>query len=122
MLTLSPKIATNKLKEKLGKFIDTHSECDQLLSYQDQNGNFYARVSHKDTEWKVYESTNKDTHLTLIDTTKEYRPTKHSITVWINTSAGGKIYKELRAELKIDKELPEGPAECFEQLWANQPA
>ena len=31
------------------------------------------------------------------------------------------IYKGLGAELKIDKKLPEGPAESFEQLLADQP-
>ena len=79
-------------------------------------------MSHKDTEWKVYERTNKGTQLTCINTTKEYQPTKHSIPVQIHISTGGKIYKELGAELKIDKELPEGPAESFEQLLADQPA
>ena len=31
------------------------------------------------------------------------------------------IYRELGAELKIDDKLPEGPAESFEQLIADQP-
>ena len=46
----------------------------------------------------------------------------YSTPVRIHTSAGGKIYKELGAELKIDEELPEGPVEAFEQLLADQPA
>ena len=90
MLTPSPKTTTNKLKKKLGKWIDTHSECSQWLSYQDRNGKFYARESREDTEWKVYERTNKGPQLTCIDTTEEYRPTKHSIPVRIHASAGGK--------------------------------
>ena len=81
MLTPTPKTTTNKLQQKLGKWIDTHSECGKWLSYQDRNGNFYARASHEDTEWKVYERTNKGTQLTCIDTIKEYRPTKHSTPV-----------------------------------------
>ena len=81
---------------------------------QDRNGKFYARESHKDTEWKIYDRTNRDTQLICINTTKKYQPTKHSIPVQIHTSAGGKIYRKLGAELKIDKELPEGPAELFE--------
>ena len=32
------------------------------------------------------------------------------------------MYRELGAELKIDDELPVGPAESFEQLIAEQPA
>ena len=38
---------------------------------------------------------------------------------------GGKIYKELGAELEtkiIDEDVPMGPAESFEQLLAEQPA
>ena len=77
----SPKTTTNKLKKKLEKWIDTHSECGQWLLYQNRNGNFYARVSHEDTEWNVYERTNRGTKLTCIDTTEEYQPTKHSILV-----------------------------------------
>ena len=79
-------------------------------------------MSHKDTKWKVYERTNKGTQLTCINTTKEYQPMKHSIPVRIHTSAGGNIYRELGAELKTDEELPEGPAESFEQLVADQPS
>ena len=87
-----------------------------------QNGNFYFRVSHRDTEWKVYERMKKGTQLTCIDTTAEYRPTKHSVPVRIHTSAGRKICRELGAELKIDNELPEGPVESFKQLIVDQPA
>ena len=72
-------------------------------------------MSHKDTEWIVNKHMNKGTQLTCIDTIEKYQPTKHSIPVRIHTSVRGKIYKELGAELKIDKELPEGPAESFEQ-------
>ena len=50
ILTPSTKTTTNKLQKKLGKWIDKHSKCGQWLLYQDRNGNFYARVSHKDTE------------------------------------------------------------------------
>ena len=116
MLTSAPKTTTNRLQQKLGNWIDTHSKCGQWLSYQDRNGKFYARESHGDTEWKIYERTNRGTQLTCINTTEEYQSTKHSIPVQIHTSAGGKIYKELGAQFKIDKELPEGPAESSEQL------
>ena len=40
MLTLTPTTKTNKLQQKLGKWIDTHSECGKWLSYQDRNENF----------------------------------------------------------------------------------
>ena len=77
------------------------------------------RGSHDDTEWKVYKRTKKGTQLTCIDTTAEYRPTKHSVPVRIHTSVGGKIYRELGVELKIDNKLLEGPAESVEQLIAD---
>ena len=63
--------------------------------------------------------------MTCIDTTKEYQPTKYSTPVRIHTSAGGKIYKELGAELKTtatNEVVLIGPAESFEQLLAEQPA
>ena len=72
MLTPSPMTTTDKLTKKLlGKWINTHRDGGQWLSYQDQNGNFYTRMSHKDTEWKVYERMNKCTQLKCIDTAKE---------------------------------------------------
>ena len=43
LLTVSPRKTTNKLTEKLGKWIDDHSECEEWLAYQDRNGKFYAR-------------------------------------------------------------------------------
>ena len=52
---------------------------------------------------------------------KKYQPAKHSVLVWIHTVARGTVYRELGAELKIDNELPEGLAESFEQLIADQP-
>ena len=117
VLTSAPKTTTNKLKQRLGKWIDTHSECGQWLSYQDRNGKFYVRESHKDTEWKIFERTNRGTQLTCIDTTKEYQPTKYSTPVRIHTSAGGKIYKDLGAELEtntINEDVLMGQAESFE--------
>ena len=81
MLTPTPKTITNKLQWKVGKWIDTHSECGKWLSYQDQNGKFYGIESHKDTEWKVYECTNKGTQLTCIDIIEVYQQKKHSIPV-----------------------------------------
>ena len=54
MLTPSPKTTTNKLTKKVGKWIDTHSESRQWISYKDHDGNFYSKGSHNDTEWKVY--------------------------------------------------------------------
>ena len=59
VLTTTPNTTTNKLQRKLETWIDIHSECGKWLSYQDQNGNVYARESHKDTEWEVNERTNK---------------------------------------------------------------
>ena len=47
MLTPNPKTITNKLKQRLGKWIDTHSECGQWLSYQDRNGKLFERVSQR---------------------------------------------------------------------------
>ena len=72
---------TNKLKQRLGKWTDTHSESGQWLSYQDRNGKFYARESHEDTEWKIYGRANRGTQLTCIDTIEEYQPTKYSTPV-----------------------------------------
>ena len=66
--------------------------------------------------------TNKGTQLTCVDTIKEYQPTKFSIPVWIHTSARGKVYRKLGAELKIDNDLPKGPVKSFEQLLVDQPA
>ena len=51
-----------------------------------------------------------------MDTTTEYQPTKYSIPVRIHTTAGGKIYKELGAELEtttVDEDVPIGPAESL---------
>ena len=50
LLTVSPKKTTNKLNERLGKWIDYHSECGEWLSYQDRNGKFYAKQAHTDKE------------------------------------------------------------------------
>ena len=121
ILTQTPNTKTNKLQQKLGKWVDTHSECGKWLLYQDHNRNFYARETHKDIEQKVYKHTNKGTQLTCIDTTITYQPTKYSIPVSIHISAGGKINRELGAELKVDKYLPEGLPELSEQLLADQP-
>ena len=121
-LTVSPTKTTNKLTERLGTWINDHSECGEWLSYQDRNGNFYARKSHKDKKSIIYKRTSKGTQLTCIDTIKEYQPTKHSIPVRIHTTARGTVYRELGAELKIDNELLVGPAESFKQLLVEQPA
>ena len=91
MLTSVPTTKTNRLQQKLGKWTNTHSESGQWLSYQDRNGKFYGRKSHEDTEWKIFECTNRGTQLTCINTTKEYQPTKYSTPVQIHTSAEGKI-------------------------------
>ena len=125
ILTSAPTTKTKKLKQRIGKLTNTHSKSDQWLSYQDRNGKFNAREFRKDTEWEIYEHTNRGTQLTCIDTTKEYQPTKYSTPVRIHTSAGGKIYKDLGEELKtstINENVPIGPAELFEQLLAEQPA
>ena len=66
ILTPSPKITTDKQKKRLGKWIDSNNECGKWLSYQDRNGNFYTRESHKDKEWIVYKRTNKGSQLTCI--------------------------------------------------------
>ena len=91
LLTPTPKTKTNKFQQKLGKWTDTHRECGKWLSYQDQNGSFYARETHEDIKLKVYKCTNKGTQLICTDTTKDYQPIKYSILVRIHTSAGGKI-------------------------------
>ena len=69
----------------------------------------------------IYKRTNKGTQLTCIDTTQSYQPTKYSTPVRIHTSAGGKVYKELGAELKVTEEVTIGPVESFQQLLAEQP-
>ena len=121
LLTVSPKETTNKLNERLGKWIDYHSECGEWLSYQDRNGKFYARQAHTDKEWMIYKRTNKGTQLTCIDTTQSYQPTKYSTPVRIHTSAEGTVYKELGAELKVTEAVPIGPVESFHQLLVEQP-
>ena len=78
----------------------THSESGQWLSYQDSDNKFYTRETHDDKEWKILKRTNGVTQLTCVDTTTEYQPTKYSIPVRIHTTAGGKIYEELGAELE----------------------
>ena len=45
----------------------------------------------------------------------------HRVPVRIQTTARGLVYRKLGAELKIDNELPEGPAESFVQLIVDQP-
>ena len=69
----------------------------------------------------IYEKTNKETQLTCIDTVPTYQPTKYSTPVRIHISAGGMVYKELGAELKITEALIVGPVESFQQLLAEQP-
>ena len=115
---MSPRKTTNKLTERLGKWIDYHSECGEWLSYQDRNGKFYARQTLTDKEWMIYKRTNKGIQLTCIDTTQSYQPTKYSTPVQIHTSAGGTVYG---AELKITEAIPIGPVESFQQLLAEQP-
>ena len=121
LLTVSPRKTTNKLTERLGQWIDDHSECGTWLSYHDRNGKFYARQDHTDKEWMIYKRTNKGTQLTCIDTVQKYKPTKYSTPVRIHTSAGGKVYSELGAELKITEALIVGPIESFQQLLTEQP-
>ena len=84
----------------------------------------YARETHEDKEWKIFERTNGKTQLACVDTITEYQPTKYSVPVRIHTAVGGVIYKELGAELEttaVDESVPIGPAESFEQLLAEQP-
>ena len=125
-LTTAPtsQTTTNRLQQKLGMWMTTHSENGQWLSYQDSNNKFYARETHGDTEWKILKRTNGGTQLTCVDTTTEYQPTKYSTPVRIHTTVGGKIYKELGAELETttrDDDVPIGPEESFKQLLAEQP-
>ena len=58
LLTSAPTTRTNRLQQKLGMWTNTHSKSSQWLSYQDRNGKFYARETHKDTEWKIFERPN----------------------------------------------------------------
>ena len=57
----TPKTTMNKLKQRLGKWLEVHSEFGQWLSYQDNNGQFYVKETHEDTAWIVYKRTNKGT-------------------------------------------------------------
>ena len=50
MLIPTSSTKTNKLQQKLGKWINTHSKCGKWLLYQDQNRNFYAKEIHEDIE------------------------------------------------------------------------
>ena len=81
ILTISP--TTTLLKQPLGKWSTKHSECEKWLAYQDNNGRFYAKETHEDTEWIIYKrtKTGTGTQLTSIDTTTEYNPSKYSIRV-----------------------------------------
>ena len=126
MLTTAPKSQTtkNRLQQNLGMWKGTHSESGRWLSYQDNNNKIYARETHEDKEWKIFERPNGKTQLTCVDTITEYRPTKYSDPVQIHTTAGGVTYKELGAELKttaVDENIPIGPAKLFERLLAEQP-
>ena len=47
------KKTTNKLTERLSKWINYHSECGEWLLYQDRNEKFYARQTHTDKEWMI---------------------------------------------------------------------
>ena len=118
------RTTTNRLQQKLGMWKSTHSESGRWLSYQDSNKKFYARETHDNKVWKICKRTNGKTQLSCVDTTTEYQPTKYSIPVQINTTAGGKIYNELGAELvatTVDENVTIRPAELFEQLLAKQP-
>ena len=127
LLTTAPTTRTttkNRLQQNLGKWKGTHSESGRWLSYQDDNEKLYARETHDDKEWKIFERTNGKTQLTCVDTIAEYQPTKYSIPVRIHTAAGGVTYKELGEELEttaVDENVPIGPAESFERLLAEQP-
>ena len=121
ILTVSPQKTTDKLTERLGTWISNHSKCGEWLSYEDKNGNFYARETYEDKEWIIYKRTSKGTQLTCIDTIQKYQQTKHSTPVRIHASARRIVYRELGVELKIDNELIVGPVEPFQQLLAEQP-
>ena len=54
MLATTPKATLNKLLQRLGPWIETNSESEKWLLYQEQNGSFYTQETHKDTEWKIY--------------------------------------------------------------------
>ena len=102
LLTIAPtekNTTKNRLQQQLGEWRDTHSESGRWLSYQDANKKFYARETHEDKEWKIFEQTKGKTQLTCVDTIAEYQPTKYSTPVRIHTAAGGVTYKELGAEL-----------------------
>ena len=78
----------------------------------------------KKKEWKIFERTNGKSQLICIDTIAEYQPTKHSVPVRIQSTAGGATYKELGAELEttaVEENVPIGPPESFERLLAEQP-
>ena len=81
ILTPTPNTKTNKLQQKLGKWIGTHSKCGKWLLYQNKNQHFYARETNKDIEWKVYKRTNKGIQLICTNTTEESQPIKYSILV-----------------------------------------
>ena len=127
LLTITPvakNITKNRLQQQLGEWRDAHSESGRWLSYQDVNKKFYARETHEDKEWKIFERTKRKTQLTCVDTIEEYQRTKYSIPVRIHTTAGGKTYKELGAELEItavDAKALIGAPESFERLLAEQP-
>ena len=127
LLTTAPTARTttkNRLQQQLGEWKDTHSESGRWLSYQDANKKFYARETHEDKEWKIFERTKGKTQLTCVDTIEDYQPTKYSTPVRIHTTAGGGTYKELGAELEItavDENAPIGAPESFKRLLEEQP-
>ena len=49
-MTVLLKKTTNRLAERLGTWINDHSEFGEWLSYQNRNGKFYARETHIDKE------------------------------------------------------------------------
>ena len=110
--TSSPKTTTNRLTKRLEAWINAFSERGKWLSYQDKNGNFYTRESHKDKEWIVYKRTNKGIQLTCINMIKECQPTKHSVLIRIHTAARETVYRELGAELKNRQQIISETSRC----------
>ena len=117
--TLTTRSSPTRLKQKLGKWYQSHSKSGRWLAYQEED-KIYAKLIHSETEWNIYTRWNKSSQLSCVNTTATYTPTSTSIPVKVRISAGGKIYSELGAELIIQDELPIGPIITFQDLINNQ--
>ena len=69
-----------------------------------------------------YMNVQKSYTINMYQYHRQIPTTEHSFPVQIHTSVGEETFKELGAELKINKESPQGPVLSFDQLLVDQPS